>query len=103
MAKFLGDRVNSLLESPTYINLGVYGLHKSLRLFDCPDVSPQGLVDHTNRYTLPRGANPLLYMITNTLDCVHLQTPLHIRDDFPIDPVYHVEYARITDDHMNAV
>lgn len=88
MCRFISDRLNAMLCDPKYVDLAPYGLYKSLRLFNCPKVSLQGEVNSNSRYVLPEKAEPHLFMITNTIDCIFLQAPLHISQDLPIDPIY---------------
>lgn len=42
-------------------------------------------------------------MITNTMGCIFVQTPLHIQQEYPIDPVYQHGLSQADDDHMRAV
>lgn len=52
MARFIADRINALLNQPDYIDLAPYGLYKSLRLFDCPKVGLDGVVNANSRYNI---------------------------------------------------
>lgn len=87
MARFIGDRINALLNQADYIDLAPYGLFKSLRLPGCPKVGLDGTVNANSRYNLPEGAELHQYLVTNTIGCVHIPTPLHIQQSFPIDAV----------------
>ena len=68
MAKFLADRINSIMNQPDYVDLAPYGLYKSLRLPDCPKVTLKGEVKSNSRYTLPQGHKLENYLVTNTID-----------------------------------
>ena len=85
MARFLADRINASLGVSDYVDLGPYALFKSLRLPGCPKVGLDGTVKANSRYTLPDGAKIYEFLVTNTIGCVHLQAPLHISQQLPID------------------
>ena len=72
MARFIADRINSLLNQPSYVDLGPYALYKSLRLYSCPKVALDGTVNANSVYRLPDNAEPHEYMITNTIGCIHV-------------------------------
>jgi hypothetical protein len=42
-------------------------------------------------------------MVTNTIDCVFIQEPLHISQSFPIDEVYQHGLKSANDDDVKAV
>lgn len=88
LAKFIADRINARMNMADYVDLAPYGLYKSLRLFGCPKVSRTGDVNANSRYEKPLGLPCWRFMITNTIDCFELSTPLHISQDLPIDQEY---------------
>jgi len=88
MARFIADRINAIMNQPDYIDLAPYGIYKSLRLYNCPKVALNGEVNANSRYTLPEKSEPYEFMMTNTMGCIFINTPLHIQQEFPIDPIY---------------
>jgi hypothetical protein len=78
MCRFVGDRINALMQLPDYVDLAPYALYKSLRLPGCPKVGLDGVVNANSRYTLPDGHKLHDYLVTNTIGCIQLKTPLHV-------------------------
>jgi hypothetical protein len=72
MARFIGDRINALMNQPDYVDLGPYALYKSLRLYNCPKVGLDGIVNANSVYRLPDNAEPYEFMMTNTIGCIHI-------------------------------
>jgi hypothetical protein len=85
MCRFLGDRINALMNVSDYVDLAPYALYKSLRLPGCPKVGLDGSVNANSRYTLPEHANITDFLITNTIDTIFIKSPLHIQQSLPID------------------
>ena len=86
LLRFIGDRINAQMQLPDYVDLAVYGLWKSLRLFGCGKLSLTGEMNAVSRYDLPnQNADVSQYMITNTIGCIPIRTPLHISQSLPID------------------
>jgi len=88
LCRFIADRINAAMNKADYVDVAPYGMYKSLRLFNCPKVTLQGEVKANSRYTLPDRAEPHLFMVTNTIDCIFIQAPLHISQELPLDQIY---------------
>ncbi len=57
------------MDQQDYVDLGPYGMYKSLRLYNCPKVNQHGEVNANSRYQKPDNIPGYKFMITCTHEC----------------------------------
>jgi hypothetical protein len=103
MCRFLAERINAHMGCADYVDLGPYALFKSLRLPNCPKVALDGAVNANSRYPLPEGQKLNDFLVTNTIGCIFVKSPLHISQQLPIDADLQFGVLQASDEHVDAL